>query len=152
VAETGRAGEIALYTGNDDSIIVDLVCEYRFGAIVQRIVGGLLGHWAVWTRKAVELLDEIHSRPSPTPEMLRRAVEVTDANSAFFDSANGYHGSIAGLHEVLRRQRLLAGIWCLDPRESLSPGQVDEIDRIYRSYPHLNDDEFVAAHRDEWLR
>jgi len=152
VAETGRAGEIALYTGNDDSIVVDLVYEYHFGGVAQRIVGGLLGHWAVWTRKAVELLDEIHAHPVPTAEVLRRAVDVTDANSAFFDAANGYRGSIAGLHEVLRRQRLLEGIWCLDPRESLSPGQADEIDRVYRSYPYLNDDEFVAAHRDEWLR
>jgi dihydrodipicolinate synthase/N-acetylneuraminate lyase len=152
VAETGRAGEIALYTGNDDSIVVDLLCEYHFGGVAQRIVGGLLGHWAVWTRKAVELLDEIHAHPAPTAEVLWRAVDVTDANSAFFDAANGYRGSIAGLHEVLRRQRLLEGVWCLDPRESLSLGQADEIDRVYRSYPYLNDDEFVAAHRDEWLR
>jgi len=152
VAEAGRAGEIALYTGNDDSIVVDLLTEYRFGGTCQRIVGGLLGHWAVWTRRAVELLDEIHTRPTPTAELLARAAAITDANAAFFDAENGYRGSIAGLHEVLRRQGLLEGIWCLDPDEGLSPGQREEIDRVHRSYPHLNDDAFVASHLDEWLR
>jgi dihydrodipicolinate synthase/N-acetylneuraminate lyase len=152
VAESGRAGDIALYTGNDDSIVVDLVTEYRFGGARQRIAGGLLGHWAVWTRRAVELLDEIHSRPAATVELLARGAEITDANAAFFDAANGYRGSIAGIHEVLRRQGLLEGVWCLDPDEGLSPGQREEIDRVHRSYPHLNDDAFVASHLDEWLR
>jgi dihydrodipicolinate synthase/N-acetylneuraminate lyase len=152
VAEAGRAGEIALYTGNDDSIVVDLLCEYRVGGARQRIVGGLLGHWAVWTKRAVGLLQEIHQTAQPTAELLARAVEITDANAALFDAANAYRGSIAGLHEVLRRQGLLEGIWCLDPEERLSPGQAEEIDRVQRAYPHLNDDTFVAAHRDEWLR
>jgi len=152
VAGSERAGEIALYTGNDDSIVVDLLTEYRLGGVPRRIVGGLLGHWAVWTRRAVELLETIHARRAPTGELLTLAAEITDANGAFFDAANGYRGSIAGLHEVLRRQRLLDGIWCLDPEEGLSAGQREEIDRVYRTYPHLNDDEFVASHLDEWLR
>jgi dihydrodipicolinate synthase/N-acetylneuraminate lyase len=153
VAESGRS-DIALYTGNDDSIIVDLVTPY-FG---RRIVGGLLGHWAVWTRRAVEQLERVGlasrtgSQSEPYADMLKLAVEVTDANAAFFDAANGFAGCIAGLHEVLRRQGLLEGIWCLDPDEGLSPGQKEEIDRVYRAYPHLNDDQFVAEHRDEWLR
>jgi dihydrodipicolinate synthase/N-acetylneuraminate lyase len=156
VADSGRAGEIALYTGNDDNIVLDLLTEHRFGATSLRIVGGLLGHWAVWTRRAVELLDEAHritagGGPIP-PAMLARAVEVTDANAAFFDAANGFAGCIAGIHEVLRRQGLLAGIWCLDPREGLSPGQREEIDRVLSAYPHLSDDAFVREHRDEWLR
>jgi hypothetical protein len=119
------------------------------------MVGGLLGHWAVWTRRAVELLNECHaavSRGSVPAELLRRGAEVTDANAAFFDAANGFAGCVAGLHEVLRRQGLLEGTWCLDPAEGLSPGQAEEIDRVCRAYPHLNDDAFVAAHRDEWLR
>jgi len=152
VAESGRAGEISLYTGNDDTIVADLLTEHPFGGL--RIVGGLLGHWSVWTRKAVELLEElraIRGKPVP-PEILTRAVQVTDSNAAFFDAANGYAGCIAGLHEVLRRQGLLEGIGCLDPHEGLSPGQAAEIDRVYRAYPHLNDDAFVAEHRDEWLR
>ena len=152
VAEAGRAGEIALYTGNDDSIVVDMLCEYRVGGARQRLVGGLLGHWAVWTKRAVGLLAEIHETAQPTAELLARAVEITDANAALFDAANAYRGSIAGLHEVLRRQGLLEGIWCLDPQERLSPGQAEEIDRVHGAYPHLNDDAFVAAHRDEWLR
>ncbi len=151
VAEAGRAGEIALYTGNDDNIVVDLLSEFRFGAMTQRIVGGLLGHWAVWTKRAVELLNDIHTLAVPTAEILSRAVEITDANAALFDAANGYRGSIAGIHEVLRRQGLLGGTWCLDRNERLSPGQAAEIDRVHRAYPHLHDDDFVAAHRDEWL-
>jgi hypothetical protein len=158
IAEAGRE-DIALYTGNDDSIVVDLVTPFRFnvgGRIVERrIVGGLLGHWAVWTRAAVELLAEcrrIAMKDQPVPhELIQRAVEVTDANAAFFDPAHDYDGCIPGIHEVLRRQGLLEGIWCLDPNETLSPGQSDEIDRVYRAYPHLNDDEFVAEHRDDWI-
>jgi hypothetical protein len=159
VAESGR-DDIALYTGNDDNIVLDLLTPFRFTtdgrAVERRIVGGLLGHWAVWTRRAVELLAEcqaiVNAGEGIGNEMLRRSVEVTDSNAAFFDAANGFAGCIAGIHEVLRRQGLLEGIWCLDPNEVLSAGQMDEIDRVYAAYPHLNDDEFVAAHRDEWLR
>jgi dihydrodipicolinate synthase/N-acetylneuraminate lyase len=158
VADSGR-DDVALYTGNDDSIVVDLLTPYRLNAggraVERRIVGGLLGHWAVWTRQAVELLRECHRTVEgggPIPaELLRRAAEVTDCNAAFFDAANSFAGCIAGLHEVLRRQGLFEGTWCLDPREDLSPGQREEIDRVYAAYPHLNDDTFVAAHRDRWL-
>ncbi|MCX6585351.1 MAG: dihydrodipicolinate synthase family protein [Acidobacteria bacterium] len=142
VAESGR--ELALYTGNDDNIVVDLLSEFQ-GV---RFVGGLLGHWAVWTKRAVEMQAKVRKHKDP----LRLNLEVTDANAAFFDAANGFKGCIAGLHEVLRRQGLLEGIWCLDPREGLSKGQAGEIDRVYAAYPHLNDDAFVAAHRDAWLR
>jgi hypothetical protein len=100
----------------------------------------------------VELLEEIHAASGPTSELLARGAEITDANAAFFDAAHGFRGCIAGLHEVLRRQGLLEGIECLDPHEGLSPGQKEEIDRVYRAYPHLHDDDFVARHRDEWLR
>lgn len=158
VSESGQ--DIALYTGNDDNIVMDLLTPYSFehdGKRKQiRIVGGLLGHWAVWTRRASDLLCECHSVAHGTgvvpEELLRRSVEVTDSNAAFFDVANNFAGCIAGLHEVLRRQGLLEGTWCLDPHESLSRGQIDEIDRIYRVYPHLNDDDFVREHRDEWLK
>lgn len=152
VAESGRADEIALYTGNDDNILIDLATEFRFGRKTLRIVGGLLGHWSVWTRKAVELLQEIHRMPAPSAELLTRAAQITDSNAAFFDAANAFRGCIAGLHEVLRRQGLLKGIWCLDPKEGLSPGQKAEIDRVYQAYPHLNDDAFVEQYRDLWLR
>jgi dihydrodipicolinate synthase/N-acetylneuraminate lyase len=157
VAEAGR-NDIALYTGNDDNIVADLITPYRFDVggkqVERRIVGGLLGHWSVWNRRAVELLDacQAASRAEHIPaSMLRLNIEVTDCNAAFFDSANGFAGCIAGLHEVLRRQGILEGLWCLDPHESLSPGQLAEIDRVYAAYPHLNDDAFVARHRDEWL-
>jgi dihydrodipicolinate synthase/N-acetylneuraminate lyase len=150
IAEAGRADSIALYTGNDDTIVADLMTPFTFGGAELRIAGGLLGHWAVWTRRAVELLEGIHADALDDP--WRRAAEITDSNAAFFDAANNYHGCIAGIHEVLRRQGLIEGRWCLDPDEDLSPGQSQEIDRVYRAYPHLNDDEFVAAHRDEWLR
>ncbi|MGH7803244.1 MAG: dihydrodipicolinate synthase family protein, partial [Candidatus Binatia bacterium] len=152
VAEAGRAGEIALYTGNDDNIVADLLTEFRFNGRPQRIVGGLLGHWAVWTREAVRLLAEIGASREPKAELLARGVQITDCNAAIFDAANGFRGSIAGILEVLRRQGLLAGIWCLDPAEGLSPGQAAEIDRVCRAYPHLADDAFVAAHLDAWLR
>jgi dihydrodipicolinate synthase/N-acetylneuraminate lyase len=158
VAEAGRR-DIALYTGNDDNIVMDLLTPWRFGTEQRsgehRIVGGLLGHWAVWTRRAVELLEECHravrAGEGIPVELLRRNVEVTDCNAAFFDAANGFAGCIAGLHEVLRRQGLFEGTWCLDPHEQLSPGQLEEIDRVYRAYPHLNDDAFVAEHRHDWL-
>ena len=151
VAESGRANEIALYTGNDDNILLDLLTEFRFGEQRLRIVGGLLGHWSVWTRKAVELLAEVHRAGSPTPELLTRAAQITDSNAAFFDAANGFRGCIAGLHEVLRRQGLIEGLWCLDPKEGLSPGQKEEIDRVYHAYPSLNDDAFIEQYRDVWL-
>jgi dihydrodipicolinate synthase/N-acetylneuraminate lyase len=146
VAESGR--EIALYTGNDDNILLDLLTPYRFGDTTLRIAGGLLGHWAVWTRRAVELLEQRYR----TGDNLTLAIEITDSNAAFFDAANGFRGCIAGLHEVLRRQGLLAGRWCLNPREDLSPGQMEEIDRVYRAYPHLNDDSFVREHIDDWMK
>lgn len=157
IAEAGRE-DIALYTGNDDNIVLDLLTPYRFTVgdrkVERRIVGGLLGHWAVWTKRAVELLERCHAaaREETVPaDLLRLAVEVTDCNAAFFDAANGFRGCIAGIHEVLRRQGLLEGIWCLDPDETLSPGQMEEIERVIRNYPHLNDDAFVAEHLHEWL-
>jgi dihydrodipicolinate synthase/N-acetylneuraminate lyase len=158
VAESGR-DDIALYTGNDDTIVLDLVTPFRFEAngrpVERRFVGGLLGQWAVWTRRAVELLAECHALTdgdaAMPAELLRRAAALTDANGAIFDAANGFAGCIAGIHEVLRRQGLFEGTWCLDPRETLSPGQAEEIERVYRACPDLNDDAFVARHRDEWL-
>lgn len=160
VAESGRAEEIALYTGNDDNILVDLLTVFEYpvnGRPVRlRVAGGLLGHWAVWTRRAVEHLEQIHDlvrfgKPVPR-KMLTLAAQVTDCNAAFFDAAHGFAGCIAGLHEVLRRQGLMQGRWCLDASEDLSPGQMEEISRVCRAYPHLNDDEFVARHREDWLR
>lgn len=158
VAESGRR-DIFLYTGNDDSIVADLLTPFAFetpsGRCEMRIIGGLLGHWAVWARRAVELLGEIkaaRARGAAGAALLARGVEITDCNAAFFDAANGFAGCIPGIHEVLRRQGLLAGTWCLNPREVLSPGQAEEITRVYRAYPHLNDDEFVASHIDGWLR
>jgi hypothetical protein len=159
VVESGR-DDLALYTGNDDNIVMDLLTPFRFETAgarrERRMVGGLLGHWAVWTRRAVELLDECHrlaDTGAPVPaEMLRRHVEVTDANAAVFDAANGFAGCIAGIHEVLRRQGLLEGTWCLDPGETLGPGQAGEIDRVCRAYPHLLDDDFVRENLDRWLR
>ena len=150
VMESGR-DDIALYTGNDDNIVADLVTPFGFGGEERRVVGGLLGHWSVWTSGAVRLLERCKVEGA-TPEVLRLGVEVTDCNAAFFDAANGFRGCIAGLHEVLRRQGLLEGIWCLDEREGLSPGQKEEIDRVYAAYPYLNDDAFVAERRDGWLR
>ena len=151
VADSGRS-DIALYTGNDDNIVLDLLNVYRLGGKEWRIAGGLLGHWAVWTRRAVQLLERVQWAAVPHEGFFIENNEVTDSNAAFFDAANGFHGCIAGLHEVLRRQGLLAGRWCLDEHEELSPGQMDEIDRVHRQYPHLNDDEFVKQHLDEWLR
>ena len=159
VCDAGRENDITLYTGNDDNIVADLVSEYRIvtasGLKNVRIRGGLLGHWCCWTRVAVELLDELHqvvaNGGDVSRELLTRNIEVTDANAAFFDAANGFSGCIPGIHEVLRRQGLLQGRWCLNPEEVLSPGQAEEIDRVYSAYPHLNDDEFVRTHLNEWL-
>jgi hypothetical protein len=157
VCESGRP--ITIYTGNDDNILMDLVTPYSFpvqGEKKQlRMKGGLLGHWAVWTHTAVSLFREcqdIVERTDGIPtEFLEKSVEVTDTNAAFFDVANGFAGCIAGLHEVLRRQGLLEGNWCLDPNEMLSKGQKEEIDRVYAAYPHLNDDSFVQERLDKWL-
>ena len=157
VCESKR--QIPLYTGNDDNIVMDLLTPYVFPVDGKQreihMTGGLLGHWAVWTRGAVELFHQCQKTACNTNcvplTFLQRSVEVTDANAAFFDAANQFAGCIAGLHEVLRRQGLLEGIWCLDPDETLSPGQKEEIDRVYAAYPHLNDDEFVRQGLDEWL-
>jgi dihydrodipicolinate synthase/N-acetylneuraminate lyase len=149
VALSGR-DDVSLYTGNDDQIVTDLVTSYFVEGKSLRFVGGLLGHWAVDTQAAVALLERC--RPGRIDAALAStAVAVTDCNSAYFDAAHGFRGCIAGLHEVLRRQGLLKGIWCLDEREGLSPGQSVEIDRVRRAWPDLCDDAFVAAHRDAWL-
>lgn len=145
-AFSSRADEITLYTGNDDNILVDLLTEYRFTAegkiVTKRFQGGLLGHWCVWTHRVAELFEQIKERKA-TPELLQLAAEITDANGAIFDAAHSYAGCIPGIHEILRRQGLLKGTWCLNPEEVLSEGQSEEIDRIYKMYPHLNDDAFV---------
>jgi hypothetical protein len=151
VIESDRRDEIALYTGNDDNIVCDLLTPFRFKVNgdykEKRFVGGLLGHWAVWASKAVELLEELKNPGQDIPEhILTLAAEITDANAAIFDAANDFHGCIPGIHEVLKRQGLLTGRWCLNTEEKLSPGQMEEIDRIYESYPHLHDDEFVQEH------
>jgi dihydrodipicolinate synthase/N-acetylneuraminate lyase len=153
VADSGRAEQIALYTGNDDNIVADLVADFRLGNNTLRISGGLLGHWAVWTKRAVELLAEVKSRrKSGTAEtLLNRGAEVTDSNAALFDVQHQFRGCIAGVHEILRRQGLMAGRWCLDPDEDLSPGQMEEIDRVCRAYPHLTDDEFVQQNLGRWM-
>jgi dihydrodipicolinate synthase/N-acetylneuraminate lyase len=150
LAESGRTGDISLYTGNDDNILLDLMTEYDFGGAKARIVGGLLGHWAVWTSKAVDHLRR--ARQPVDAAALTLAAQITDANAALFDPANHFHGCIPGIHEILRRQGLLEGRWCLNPNEELSPGQSGEIDRVTRIYPHLTDDEFVRENLDRWLR
>ena len=157
VAESGRADDITLYTGNDDNILVDLLSEYQINVddkiVKKRIVGGLLGHWAVWTRTAVQLLEKVKNNElqGNIRETLALANQITDSNAAFFDTANNFKGCITGIHEVLRRQGLLDGIWTLNENETLSPGQKEEIDRVYAAYPHLNDDEFVKSNLEKWL-
>lgn len=143
VAASGRHHEIALYTGNDDSIVVDLLTPFAIAGVELNIAGGLLGQWAVGTRAAVGMLSEIHAlrasgAPIP-PAMLTLGAQLTDLNAALFDAANGFRGCIAGIHEVLRRRGLMEGIWCLNPAETLSPGQMEEIDRTLAAYPHLLD-------------
>jgi dihydrodipicolinate synthase/N-acetylneuraminate lyase len=157
IVESGR-DDIALYTGNDDNIVGDLVTPFpaRRGGVdtARHMDGGLLGQWAVWTQRAVDLLGRARAARAGgaiDPALMREGAALTDANAAIFDAANAYAGCIAGIHEVLRRQGLLAGTWCLDPRESLSPGQAQEIDRVCRAYPFLTDDDYVAARLDEWL-
>ncbi len=149
---------VTLYTGNDDHIVLDLLAPFTFmrdsEPVTVRIQGGLLGHWSVWTKRAVELLDRIHAAVASgavTPELLALDAQVTDCNAALFDVAHDFHGCIAGCHEVLRRQGLLQGTWCLDKSEGLSPGQAEELGRVQKEYPHLIDDEFVAKHRERWL-
>jgi dihydrodipicolinate synthase/N-acetylneuraminate lyase len=154
VAESGRHREVALYTGNDDHIVEDLITVHRVrtaeGREVRlRMVGGLLGHWSFWTRAAVRL--HARARRGGSGALLRLAAETTDANGAVFDAANDFRGCISGIHEVLRRQGLLRGRWCLDPEEELSPGQMAEIDRVWQAYPHLRDDAFVREGLDRWL-
>jgi dihydrodipicolinate synthase/N-acetylneuraminate lyase len=158
VAEAGRASDIALYTGNDDHIVTDLITDYSMatasGQVRLGMVGGLLGHWACWTRRAVELLDHCrHWRQSGSVPgaALTLAAQVTDANAALFDAANGFAGCIPGIQEVLRRQGLLESTRCLNPEETLSPGQAAEIDRVCAAYPHLHDDAFVREHLETWL-
>ncbi len=157
VIESGRSDEIALYTGNDDNILVDLLTEFNLSSgskvIKKRIVGGLLGHWAVWTRSAVKLLDEIQkgNLRGDLQQQLSLAMQITDSNAAFFDAANKFKGCIVGLHEVLRRQGLMEGLWTLNKDEALSPGQKEEIDRVYKAYPDLNDDDFVAENLHKWM-
>lgn len=145
-ALSSRSDEITLYTGNDDNIIVDLLTEYKFTSdgktVTKRFKGGLLGQWCIWTNKVAQLFEQMKERKA-TSELLTLAAEITDANGVIFDAANGYAGCIPGIHEILRRQGLLKGTWCINPDEVLSKGQAEEIDRIYKMYPHLNDDEFV---------
>ena len=152
VVNSSRRDSIAMYTGNDDNIIADLLTVYRFtvnGQIIEKTFsGGLLGHWAVWTKKAVELLEEIkgyhkNKTDKKADHLLTKGIAITDMNAALFDPSHGFHGCIAGIHEVLRRQGLLEGRWCLNPEEDLSLGQMEEINRVYKNYPELNDDDFV---------
>ena len=149
---------VSLYTGNDDHIVLDLLTPLTFvrdgRPLTVRIRGGLLGHWSVWTERAVLLLEMIHAAiedDSIASELLAMDAQVTDCNAALFDVAHDFHGCIAGCHEVLRRQGLLEGIWCLDPKAGLSPGQAEALTRVSSEYPHLVDDAFVAAHRERWL-
>ena len=153
LAQSGRAQDVTLYTGNDDNILLDLLTTFDFGAQRIGFAGGLLGHWAVWTKPAVALLELAKNHSDSVPgQLLTLAQQITDANAAIFDPSHHFHGCIPGIHEILRRQGLLAGRWCLDPNEDLSPGQMEEIDRVRQSYPHLQDDTFVQEHLDEWLR
>jgi Dihydrodipicolinate synthetase family len=158
VVEARAEQRITFLTGNDDHIVLDLLCPYRFRRgeeeVTVRITGGLLGHWCVWTKKAIELVAHIRrnlAEGAIDPALLALDAAVTDCNAAFFDAANDFAGCIAGCHEVLRRQGLLEGTWCLDPNERLSPGQSEEIDRVYAAYPDLNDDAFVDRNLDRWL-
>ena len=152
VAESGRANEIALYTGNDDNILNDLSTPFDFAGQRIRIVGGLLGHWAIWTKTAVAQLKMVKAASDRSSDILALGARVTDANAAIFDSVNQFRGCIPGIHEVLRQQGLLAGRWCLDPQEDLSPGQLEQIDRVRARYSDLQDDAFVREHLDEWLQ
>lgn len=157
VCNSERRNEMALYTGNDDNIVADLLTPYKFSVnnevIEKRFVGGLLGHWSVWTKKAVEMLAEIKqciaNKYSGIESLLSKGIEVTDMNAVLFDAKNAYAGCIPGIHEILRRQGLMKGIWTLNPEEKLSSGQMEELDRIYKNYPHLTDDAFVKKFLEE---
>jgi hypothetical protein len=158
VVEAGAERRIALYTGNDDHIVLDLLTPYRIARgddwVEVRMVGGLLGHWGVWTKAAVGLHQRIAlavAEGRVDAELLSLDAAVTDMNGALFDVAHDFRGCIPGVHEVLRRQGLLEGTWCLDARETLSPGQAEEIDRVIAAYPELTDDPFVELNRDRWL-
>src|SRR5580704_5308742 len=158
VAAAGALDRIALYTGNDDHILLDLMLPFdlRDNGVTTRTYfkGGLLGHWSVWTATAIkhfEMCRAARHRESVPADLLALDARVTDCNSAFFDVANNFHGCIAGCHEILRRQGLMQGIWCLDPAEGLSPGQMEEIDRVCKAHADLADDHFVAANRQKWL-
>ena len=151
VLEAGAAERVALYTGNDDHIVGDLLTPFAIGpGAPLRIVGGLLGHWSVWTRAAVQLLERC--RAPATPELLALDAQVTEMNAAIFDVAHNFHGCIAGCHEVLRRQGLLEGTWCLDPHEGLSPGQAELISAVVARYPQLTDDAFVRDNLSSFLK
>lgn len=157
IAEAGRE-DLALYTGNDDNIVVDLLTPFTFDRgdrrVTRRIVGGLLGHWGVWANSAVELMSQIRrarGAASLDSRWLELAIAVTDMNAALFDAANGFRGCIPGVLEVLRRQGMVSSVHCLNPDETLSPGQTDEITRVVKAYPELTDDSFIDAHRDCWL-
>lgn len=158
VCESTRNEQIALYTGNDDNIMNDLLTTFQFNIAgrkaEKKIVGGLLGHWAVWTKKVVDIFNEIktlQNQDAIPREYLTLGQQITDANAAIFDARNGFKGSIAGINEILKRQGLLKGNWCLMDHEELSPGQAEELDRVYSSYPHLHDDEFVKANLSKWF-
>jgi hypothetical protein len=158
VAAAGALDRVALYTGNDDHILLDLMLPFdlRDKGVTTRTYfkGGLLGHWSVWTAVAIrqfEICRAARGKASVPADLLALDARVTDCNSAFFDVANNFHGCIAGCHEVLRRQGLMQGLWCLDPAEGLSPGQMLEIDRVCREHADLSDDDFVAANLQKWL-
>lgn len=154
-----RCDDITLYTGNDDNIVIDLLTKYRFnknGKIIEKgFDGGLLGHWSVWTKRAVELFEKVKKEKKNdvvSSGLLTLAAEVTDSNSAFFDTVHNFSGCIAGLHEILRRQGLMSNIYCLNPNETLSDGQLQELDRVCKMYPHLNDDEFIKENIEKWKK
>ena len=157
VCHSARVNDIALYTGNDDNIVLDLLTTYRVPVnekiIEKQIVGGLLGHWSVWVKTAVDYfqqLKKVRSQEHVPAELFTLAAEITDANAAFFDPRHDFQGSIAGINEVLTRQGLLQGNWCLMDHERLSPNQAEEITRVYHDYPHLNDDLFVQKNLSKW--
>lgn len=158
-ATSERADEITLYTGNDDNIVIDLLTKYEFEkdgkTVTKCFEGGLLGHWTMWTQNVVRMLASIkeeRKKDSISSMFLTLAAQVTDANGVFFDASHGFAGCIPGVHEVLRRQGLMENILCLNPDECLSPGQAEEIDRVQKAYPHLNDDQFIKDHIDEWKK
>ncbi|MBD3267669.1 dihydrodipicolinate synthase family protein [bacterium] len=159
-AASGRAEDIALYTGNDDTILFDLFSRFAIphngDEYLMHFVGGLLGHWAFWTKPAVEMLNKIKTlreKEDPIPQDLTTlAWQITDVNSAVFDPANRFAGCISGIHEILHRQGLMRSTLCLNKDESLSPGQKEEIDRVYQAYPHLNDDAFIQQNLERWLQ